>query len=167
MSKITKRYNREREIAEMAEKSLLGTILLLGSDRQAIDYAHQLVTPEDFRDYQFKFPHNQRSRIYKAMLLCDIPDQLRVAEKLNELGLLASEVINGIVFSDIADMSMLMAECPCALDYPYYAVAVHTYGDKRRELLKAREIKELADKGDFKRVAEVANKAGVLKGIEI
>lgn len=140
----------KKEIVILAEKSLIGTILLYsaGNHSEAIDCVRGIVAPDDFHDFFFKFPHNTHARIYQAMLLCPYPDQLRVAESMNRTRTLASDVINGVTHSDIAYMSELIGECPCAMDYEFYARAVHEYGLKRKIYLANQ-------KGDFKRVEDL------------
>lgn len=104
---------------EFTEECLLGAILIEATVTHslAIRQIQNLISNQDFSDW--KYYDNKRSRIFQAMTKCEHPEVVSVALKLQELGILRR--------GDLPYLSHLIAECPCSLDYLYYAKAVRVY----------------------------------------
>jgi len=111
------------ELAKLAERELLGSLLVGGADGdiEPLKAARVLVNDTDFLDHSFH--DNIHTRIYKAMLETGRTDQLTVAEKLNDMNLLR--------LKDITYMSVLISESP-GFDCAYYAGRVADLASKRR-----------------------------------
>ena len=112
---MTMQYSDKSETKEatrIAEASLLGS-LLLNADATINDVKF-IVSLDDFQ-----YKDNRHYRIYQAMLKCEKTDEISVALKLNEMGLLLG--------GDCAYLCHLVAECPTSLDWEIYAKALHTY----------------------------------------
>lgn len=113
------------EAARQAESALLGSILIEAAcaeiTPECLFPIRRLVQPADFMDFDVQGCH---SRIYAAMIKCEHPDQVSVAQELQRQGQLRN--------LDCAYMSQLIAETPTSLDWRYYAKVVQENGRKRR-----------------------------------
>lgn len=126
-----------------AEGALLGAILVEASrgNRQAIHEVKFIVEPTDFLDAPFY--DDQHTRIYRAMLSCaDPPNEVVVAKQMDNEGTLRK--------GDCSYLCMLIATCPCSLDYEYYAKAVADYSLKRK-------LHYNTNKGNFKKARALLN----------
>lgn len=141
-------YQARRE----AEESLLGAILIesAGGNMECISRVKCLVIPEDFMDCHES--HNLHSRIYQAMINSSkAPHQINVAQNMAD--------INTLQKFDCAEMSHMISNVPCSLDYMDYAEAVHHYGVQDR-------IEYHARKGQFHQVQKDLAGAIRYKGYE-
>lgn len=132
---LTPPNNELSTATNIAEQALIGSLLIEGAcqNAKAILEVRKLVAETDFRGYyENSSIINQiiHTRIFHAMLLCQYPHQINVANKMNELGILKS--------SDCAYMSECIARVPCSLDYIQYARSVKDYS-LRRNGIKALE----------------------------
>ncbi len=101
-----------------SEKALLGAILLWGThSKDALNDIVPIVQVTDFA-----IPTHQR--IYKAMLQCNLPHELAVAQQLSQ----TSNLQKG----DVAYLVSLEAFCPSCMDYLEYARQVATYASHRQ-----------------------------------
>src|SRR3989304_1705477 len=106
-----------RELIDLAESNLLGSLLVAGSDGDtgAIQAVRQIIRAEDFSRKQYR-------HIYRAML-AGKTDQISVAEAMHRAGTLQ----NG----DIPAMSLMVADV-IGLDCETYSRSVRTLADERR-----------------------------------
>jgi len=97
-----------------AEEALLGS-LLIEATSLAVRHVQSIINHADF----FQSQDRQHSRIFQAMTKCDHVDEISVALKMQELGLLRK--------GDCGYLRHLISETPNSLDYLYYAKAVRRY----------------------------------------
>lgn len=125
-----------REATLMAESQLLGAIMIQSAykdNSEAINYCRALLKPDDFLDHQYKDPMNLHSRIFHAMLACDMPcHQIGVAIRMSELDILRTH--------DIAELIGMIADNECSLDYEHYAQAVKRFSEQRGGIKRAKVV---------------------------
>lgn len=100
--------NEHQTAIQLAERSLIGAILINSSDgaTDAIEHTRKTIKPDNF------FFDSHRL-IFIAMTKCDEPPHIvNVVTKLNELGYLKDGIIR--------EMDLCIAYCPCSLDYEHY-----------------------------------------------
>lgn len=109
--------NEAVEATLQAEESLLGAILIESScGREAIRMVRKIVEPLDFLS-------DRMNKIYHAMLNCQQPHQINVAQELHRT--------NKLFEYDCSYLCHLVSICPCSLDYESYALAVKRYANSR------------------------------------
>lgn len=124
-----------RQLREQAEHSLLGALLIM-SEPPVIREVSGLVVPKDFHDCLRPTPHNQHYRIFNAMQALAAErnpvNQITVGRKLYETidQSHGGDKCNCDV-SDIAEMSTMVGECPCSVDYMEYARTVQQFSLQR------------------------------------
>ncbi len=118
-----------KDVRELAEHNLLASLLLL-REPEYVKEVSAIICPKDFHDCAYTPPMNQHYRIFIAMqtltsLKTNI-DQVTVATKLYES---INESHGGDMgnrkVSDIAEMSGMISDVDCPLDYLAYAKSVH------------------------------------------
>ena len=115
-----------REATYEAEYSLLGAILLMSENTDALKQCLKITPPSDFLNYHY-------GEIYQAMNdAAGPPNQIVVAHELVRMG--------KFVAGDCALLSEMVARCPSPLDFIHYARVVHEYslqrGGKARPVFK-------------------------------
>lgn len=105
-----------------AERALLGCLLVAGAIEQyPMKQVRDIVSFDDFLDS--KFYDNKHSRIYKAMLAFDNPNQVNVALEMNRQNILRS--------GDCGYLRNLVADCVSSLDFMSFAKCVKGYSAQR------------------------------------
>jgi replicative DNA helicase len=122
---------------EEAEESLLGAIMVF-QDKEWARKAGVLLEPYDFlgadrRDKPDRWAPNARF-FYAITKLTEVPNQVTIAYKLSELGLLQD--------GDCIRLSECIANCPCTQNFLPYAREVKEYSIHR-------QAKILVEKGDI------------------
>lgn len=135
----------EADLATDAEEKLLASILL---EPRLMPEIREVVKPEAFLDYHHfatgKTNHGTRARIYSAMVTCDHPDMITLANHMVHLGTWLPNYT--------AYLNMLIANCATHFDWPYYARAVNDYYARRLATY-------YLDKGNLDKASEVLNRA--------
>ena len=131
-----------RDVRTVAEHNLIAALLVLRDPGYVKDVS-AVVCPKDFHDSQFLPPLNQHYRIFIAMqtlaALGQTVNQVTVATKLYES---IKESHGGDMghreCSDIAEMSLMLSELECAMDYMEYAKSIaalaHPEGTKQNRI---------------------------------
>lgn len=105
-----------------AERALLGAILTISETRKPISEVAAIISRVDFLEQENK-------DIFEAMLSTNSPpNQVTVAQEV-------LRITNG-KHAYIAEMCLMVANCPCPLDYLHYAKTVRDYADARNGFKK-------------------------------
>lgn len=126
MSNITGKpapYKSELWFATIeAESALLGAILTVSKTRKPIHEVSLILSPSDFLEETHR-------DIFKAMLAAELPpNQITIAQEVYKL--------TGGKHVYAAEMCEMIANCPCCLDYLYYAKVIRGYADERAGVKK-------------------------------